>query len=346
MIFTVNMNPSLDYYMSGKELIFNKTNRSDREVMRVGGKGINISMLLRNMSLESTIVAPLAGFTGKEIKRNLDSLGIESLIINNDGLSRINVKYIDNSNHAETEINATGPHISDLVEKNIIDSLIKTCENGDYICLSGSAGNLAAERKDRFYADLMGEFKNKNLHFIVDATGKSLINCLQYKPFLIKPNLDELADIMKLTGRDDLTDKIYLLKKSEKPDRVEEYKDYEDIVDTENLKTIIEAGRLLLNCGAMNCIISMGGMGSVFINSENCLYSPAVTGKVISTVAAGDSMIAGFLKAITDGRDWQDAYRLACACGAATAMSEGMAEEIRIRELYTRVRLIDCHELA
>lgn len=297
MIYTVTLNPSLDYVMQVKSLLEGEVNRSEKECIMPGGKGINVSLILRNLGVSSVALGFVAGFTGKEIERFLEERGVAAdFVFVEQGMSRINVKV-----HAEkeTEINGAGPAVDDnalntLLEK--IESL--TCEDTLVI-----AGSVPGSIPRSIYADIAKRLCDKGVSFVVDAEKALLKDVLSYKPFLIKPNHKELADFFGC--------EIHT---------VEDVKKY-----------AVELKRL----GAKNVLVSMAGDGAVLISSdENVYYCSTPDGKVIHSTGAGDSAVAGFLYAKQNDFSDADALRFSVCAGSATAFSEDLADKQSVFNLF------------
>lgn len=300
MIYTVTLNPSLDYVMHLDEMNANCVNRSNKEEVYPGGKGINVSIVLNNLRIPNKALGFIAGFTGKEIQNIINELGINTDFISLDrGISRINVKLEATK---ETEINGAGPQItpSDLKE---LYAKLDQIEDGDFLVLAGS---IPKGIPDSIYKDIMKMLSDKNINVVVDATKDLLLNVLQYKPFLIKPNHIELAEMFNVTLDSD-----------------------EDIVTY---------GRKLQEMGAQNVLISMGGDGSILITSEGEVIRASVPkGTVINTVGSGDSMVAGFIAGYIKYQDLKMALKLATAAGSATAFSTWLATGDKIDDLLYKL---------
>lgn len=300
MIYTVTLNPSLDYVMHLDEMNADCVNRSNKEEIYPGGKGINVSIVLNNLRIPNKALGFIAGFTGKEIENVISKLGINTDFISLDrGISRINVKL---EAAKETEINGAGPQItpSDLKE---LYAKLEQIEDGDFLVLAGS---IPKSVPNSIYKDIMKMLSDKNINVVVDATKDLLLNVLQYKPFLIKPNHIELAEMFNVTLNSD-----------------------EDIVTY---------GRKLQEMGAQNVLISMGGDGSILITSEGEVIRASVPqGTVINTVGSGDSMVAGFIAGYIKYQDLKMALKLATAAGSATAFSTWLATSEKIDDLLYKL---------
>lgn len=300
MIYTVTFNPSLDYIVSVNDFQLGLTNRTDSELILPGGKGINVSTILMNLGIGSTAFGFAAGFTGEEIIREVEAMGIRSDFIKIDsGISRINLKL---KNIDGTEINGSGPEISE--EK--IEELLRKLDilgEGDILVLAGS---IPASMPADMYSTIMERLQHKNVTFIVDATKDLLINVLKYKPFLIKPNNHELGELfdVKLTTREE----------------------------------VIPYGKKLQKQGARNVLISMAGEGAVLVAEDGSVYeAPAPKGTLVNAVGAGDSMVAGFTAGWIEKKDYRHAFYMGVSAGSASAFSEYLATKEEIMDLYEKV---------
>ena len=295
MVYTVTFNPALDYVVHLDEPIVNgQMNRSTKEEFYYGGKGINVSTVLTNLGADTVAMGFVAGFTGAAIVHGLTHKGIRTdFIILRQGISRVNVKI---RNGEETDINAAGPRLSNDDVKAFMKKLDDLAE-GDYLVLSGS---IPPNMHDVIYERICRRVADKNVQVVVDADGDLLMNTLQMHPFLIKPNKAELGSLFNAKIKND--------------------------------KDIEKYARKLQEMGARNVLISMGGEGSMFIpeGDGKVIRMGVPEGKVINTVGAGDSMVAGFLAGYMKNGDLQKAMNLATAAGAATAFSEGLGEKSTI----------------
>lgn len=299
MIYTVTFNPSLDYIVSVDNLTLGAVNRTNREIINPGGKGINVSLVLRNLGVDSTALGFMAGFTGEEISRRLEEQGIKSDFIRvENGLSRINVKVRSNE---ESEINGMGPAIADGDIEKLYEQL-EFLKDGDILVLAGSIPSVMPET---MYSDIMNRLSGKKLKIVVDATRDLLVNVLKYHPFLIKPNNHELGEIygVSLETRDD----------------------------------VVPYARKLQEEGAGNVLISMAGEGAVLLTEDGQVYqSEAPEGVVQNSVGAGDSMVAGFVAGYLASGDYEQAFYTGICTGSASAFSEGMATREAVQELLVQ----------
>lgn len=300
MIYTVTFNPSLDYIVSVDDFKLGLTNRTSSELILPGGKGTNVSTVLKNLGFESTALGFVAGFTGNEIVKRLNDMGIKSDFISiENGISRINLKLksIDG-----TEINGAGPDISEEKVNELMDKLNQLKE-GDVLVLAGS---IPSSMSDNIYRDIMADLKDRGVMIVVDATKDLLLNVLEYHPFLIKPNNHELGEIfdVKLTTRE----------------------------------AVIPYGRKLQEKGARNVLVSMAGEGAVLIAEDGQVFdASAPKGKLINGVGAGDSMVAGFVAGWIEKQDYEYAFHMGVASGSASAFSENLATKEEIINVYNQV---------
>lgn len=315
MIYTVTFNPSIDYLASTDVFELGKTNRTNKEIMFPGGKGINVSIMLRNLGVKSVALGFVAGFIGDAIKSLLYDRGISTDFIElKEGCSRINVKIkIENSEQyatgtksavKETELNGMGPEITPIALESLYDKL-DNLQSGDLLVLSGSVPKTV---DNGIYGELTRLAKERGAEVIVDASGELLLKCLKYNPLMVKPNIDELGDLFGIT-----------IKKREE---------------------IVEYASKLKNMGARNVIVSLGGDGAIMIKEDGeVIEGEAPSGKVINSVGAGDSMVAGFIKGYFDeykmtlcdtmlkADKYSEAFYMGLCAGSASAFSMEFATE-------------------
>ena len=299
MIYTITLNPSIDYIVRLDEFKLGITNRTVSEEYYYGGKGINVSLVLAELGLKSTAYGFLAGFTGEQIKKGLSSEKIKTdFIWLKQGNSRINIKIKADD---ETEINGQGPFI-DEKEIEMLMQKLEVVKDGDTLVLAGSIPNTLP---DDIYERMLEKVKDKDIKIVVDATKKLLLNSLKYKPFLIKPNRQELSEIFET--------KIVSSQDTEK------------------------YARKLQEMGAKNVLISLGGEGAMLIDENGEKHTEGVQKeKVINTVGSGDSMVAGFIAGYEIKNDYSYALKLGSACGNATAFLPGLATKEKIDELMKK----------
>ena len=296
MIYTVTFNPSLDYIVNVDHFKTGGVNRITKEIIYPGGKGINVSIVLNNLGLDTTALGFMAGYTGHEIERLLGAMGVKSDFISvNEGNSRINFKLRSDE---ETEINGCGPNITD---ENIAELYKKldALKEGAILVLAGSIPSMLPQS---IYMDIMKYLEGRGINIAVDATRQLLMNVIPYKPFLIKPNNIELGEIFE-----------------------KELKDKDEI---------IVYAKKLQEMGARNVLISMAGDGAVLVAENGETFkAESPKGKLVNSVGAGDSMVAGFITGYLRTGNYKEALRYGLCTGSASAFSEELATEAEVEEL-------------
>ena len=300
MIYTVTFNPSLDYIVSIKDFELGKTNRTTEEQMLAGGKGINVSTVLKNLGVNNVALGFVAGFTGREIERMAKESGIIcNFITLEEGCSRINVKMKDFDG---TEVNGMGPVIHERAVEELMNQLRRLTQ-GDTLVLAGSIPSCMS---DSIYRDIMSELKGKGINFVVDATKDLLLNVLEFHPFLIKPNNHELGEIFgaELTTRE----------------------------------SVVPYAKKLQEMGARNVLVSMAGEGAVLLDEEQNVYMlPAPKGTLVNAVGAGDSMVAGFIAGWAEKQDSYHAFKMGISAGSASAFSEILATREDVQRVFETI---------
>ena len=295
MIYTITFNPALDYIIETQDFRTEEINRSKKEHILPGGKGINVSIILKTLGIDSIAFGFIAGFVGEEIERKVKEYGIKTDFIKiKNGISRINVKVTTPAK--ETAINGKGP----FIEQSYIELLykkIEMIETGDTLILSGSIPKGIS--KD-IYQDICKKVERKDVKIIVDATGNLLLKTLQYHPFLIKPNQHELGEIFN--------------------------------VKISNQEEAIEYAKILQQQGAKNILVSMGSMGAILLDENGNSYKMNAlnTEKRMNTVGAGDSMVAGFMAGYQLFSNYEKAFKMGIAAATATATSIFLASKEEI----------------
>ena len=296
MVYTLTFNPSLDYYVKVNNYKSGAVNRTSAERLTVGGKGINVSLQLKELGDDTVSYGFVAGFTGEEIRREVEALGLKHRLFEVAGRSRINVKI---KSITETDINACGVEITEKDVENMTVALKENLKDGDFVVISGNAPSYLG---NEIYADVIDSLKQvKGVKFVVDACGELLCQTLKHKPFLIKPNLFELCEIFGIPS---------------------------SLNDT---KIIAEYARNLQKRGARNVIVSLGSDGAVMVTeTKQACYIRAARGQLINSVGAGDCMIAGFLHEFIKTGNYFKALNFATASGSACAFTEGIATKEQI----------------
>ena len=302
MIYTVTFNPAIDYIIRLDKLTTGAINRVNYEQVLGGGKGINVSIVLGNLGHKSTATGFLAGFTGDEIVRQLrDFNAADNFVKLDEGFSRINVKI---KADVETEINGQGPKISEAKREELFQKL-EALGEGDTLILSGSIPNTLP---DDMYEQTLSRLQGKGIRFVVDAEKGLLLKVLKFKPWLIKPNNHELGDMFGVKLKTD--------------------------------EEIIEYAKKLQDKGAQNVLISMAGDGAILLTAEGKSYkSEAPKGKLVNSVGAGDSMVAGFVAGYTESNgDYEKAFLMGLCTGSASAFSENLATRPEVEALLKSLK--------
>ena len=295
MIYTVTFNPSLDYYVQVNNMRSGTVNRTASERLAVGGKGLNVSLALKELGDETFAFGFVAGFTGSAIRDKVAKLGLDCHFFEVEGQSRINVKIKSNT---ETDINGTGATVGRTDINKLVRKLKELLKPDDWVIICGSVPSGLDETT---YAALIKKLKSiDGINYVVDACGKLLTETLKFKPFLIKPNIYEMCEIFNLTTIPDI-------------------------------EGIFACARKLQNLGARNVIVSMGSAGAVMVTeTDQSMYVRAARGQLVNSVGAGDSMIAGFIHEYLQSGNYFTALNFATAAGSACAFTENMATREQI----------------
>ncbi|WP_407385296.1 1-phosphofructokinase [Ruminococcus sp.] len=301
MIYTVTLSPSIDYVVRfNGTMRFNITNRSDSEEFYFGGKGINVSQVLAELDLNSTAFGFIAGFTGDAIEKGIRNSRIRTDFIRlSEGFTRINIKI---KSGGETEINGQGPDIPEAALEELMTKL-DGIQDGDTLVLAGSIPKTCP---DDVYERMLERVGNKNIMIVVDATKQLLVNSLSKHPFLIKPNRMELSEIFhkEVDGKED----------------------------------VVKYAGKLQEMGARNVIVSLGRQGALLLDETGGVHTCGTLKQpVISTVGAGDSMVAGFIAGYQKTGDYGYALKLGSACGNATSFLPGLATREKIEEVLAQL---------
>lgn len=301
MIYTVTFNPSLDYIVRVEDFRAGIINRTTSEQVLSGGKGINVSIVLKNLGIENTALGFVAGFTGEEIQRGIKEFGCFTDFIKiPEGMSRINLKL---KSKEETEINGRGPLIGEK-ELDQLNRQLDALKDGDILVLAGS---IPDTMPDSMYQLICQRLEKKDIKIVVDATKDLLVNVLKFHPFLIKPNNLELGEIFGVTLK--------------------------------NKDEVVEYAKKLQEMGARNVLVSMAGEGAVLVSEQGEEFrSEAPKGTLINSVGAGDSMVAGFICGYIETKDFKEAFKMGISAGSASAFSEQLAtrpEVMKIKETLT-----------
>lgn len=300
MIYTLTLNPSIDYIIEVDNLSLGLVNRTSMDVKFPGGKGINVSRVLSNLGINNKALGYLGGLTGEYIESCLKSLNVNCDFIKVLEDSRINVKIKSNE---ETEINASGPTISPDKFNELMKKLSSLGEN-DILVLAGS---VQSSLPNDIYLQIQELLKNKGVKIIVDTSGKALLEAVKKKPFLIKPNQHEIEEIFN--------------------------------VSISNENELIEYGHKLINLGAENVIISMAGDGALLISKEGVFKGNAPKGTVKNSVGAGDSLVGGFVAEYSLSSDIIKAFKNGIASGSASAFSMDLCTKEEVNNLLPMIKI-------
>ncbi|SFA44517.1 fructose-1-phosphate kinase [Anoxybacillus pushchinoensis] len=300
MIYTCTLNPSVDYIVEAQQIELGKLNRATKTSYFPGGKGINVSRVLKRLHIHNIALGFIGGFTGQFIADELKREHILTDFITVPGQTRLNIKL---KGERETEINGEGPVISDKHKEALI-AKIKQLKKGDILVLGGS---LPPSVDDAFYIRMMEEAKKQRVAVVVDTSGNALKQAIAYEPFLLKPNQVELGELFE--------------------------------IDIHSRHQIIECGKKLIDNGVQHVIVSLAGDGAILFHKDVILVAQAPKGTVRNSVGAGDSMVAGFLAAYVNEATLEEAFRYSVAAGSATAFSEDLCTEDGVHRLLSEVTI-------
>ncbi len=304
MIYTLTLNPSIDYHVSIPVFSEGTINTVQKEWKAAGGKGINVSKVLKALGKESTVLGFVGGFTGIFIQKQVEQLGIPHQLIEVEEDSRINVKM---KAQTETEITGKSPEIPKQALEQLMLQLEQLTEN-DYLVLAGSVPESLPKE---IYQLIMKKLRSKGIRIFLDAKGTALRNSLSEKPFLIKPNHHELGDLFG--------------------------------VSISSLEEAAAYGRFAVELGAQNVIVSLAGDGAVFVNEKETYIAQIPPSKPVNSIGAGDSMVAGFLYAYASNFEIKEAFRFSVAAGSTTALSEGFCTPEKIKDFLPSIKIKKIH---
>ena len=302
MIYTVTLNPAIDYIIRTNNAVLGELNRLESDEKLPGGKGINVSRVLQRFQESSITLGFIGGFSGNFIKSWLEKEHVQTNFITVEEDTRINVKL---KAETETEFNAKGPEITTSKAQELLNQMTHL-KKKDIVILSG---NKQSSLPEDYYEKLIHSIQKAEAQFVIDTTGKELLKALPYNPLLVKPNHHELADPYQ--------------------------------VSFTNKEDMIPYGKKLIEEGAKNAIISMGGDGALFFTGNRVYHATVPKGKVVNSVGAGDSMIAGFIATLVQTDELVNAFKTGVATGSATAFSHDLAEKTEIDSLLPQVILTE-----
>ncbi|WDT66488.1 1-phosphofructokinase [Companilactobacillus crustorum] len=305
MIYTITVNPSIDYVLQLKNLNTGEVNRTSNDVKLPGGKGINVSRILKELKIDSTALGFVGGATGSMFEELLSKHELKTSFTKVQEDTRINVKINAVAQNEETEINGAGPAISADEKKSFMNNLNDIGE-GDVVIMAGS---LSKNLDATFYLDIAKTIQKQGAEFVIDTTGQALLDTLPLHPLVVKPNHHELADLFN--------------------------------VKFNNEQEIITYARKLLDQGAKHALVSMAGDGALLVTKDKAYKANAPKGTVINSVGAGDSMIAGFAGTFMETKDPIESFHMGAACGSATAFSQDIAVKAKIDEIYNAISITE-----
>jgi 1-phosphofructokinase len=305
LIYTITVNPSIDYVLQLKNLNTGEVNRTQNDVKLPGGKGINVSRIMKELNIDSTALGFIGGATGSMFEELLSQHNLKTSFTRVKEDTRINVKINATEQNEETEINGAGPVISDDEQENFMNNL-NEIGKGDIVVMAGS---LCRNLNTNFYLDIAEKIQKQGAEFIIDTTGQALLDTLPLHPLVVKPNHHELADLFKVTFKDE--------------------------------QEIITYARKLLDKGAKHVLVSMAGDGALLVTKDKAYKANAPKGTVINSVGAGDSMIAGFAGTFMETNDPIESFHMGAACGSATAFSQDIAIKEKIDEVYKEISITE-----
>ncbi|MFD1067257.1 1-phosphofructokinase [Oceanobacillus locisalsi] len=300
MIYTITLNPSIDFIVPVKHIELGGLSYMDNDYKLPGGKGINVSRILKALSTDSVALGFTGGFTGRFIEDSLNQLDVHTNFVHIQEDTRINIKL---KSDQETEINGRGPTLTNEEVNQLLQQLEQVKE-GDTVILSGSK---PPSLPGDFYEQLIQKTSRQGAAFVIDTTGAALEASLRYKPLLVKPNIHELEALFDVKLKTD--------------------------------EDVITYGKKLLELGAEHVIISMGGDGALLVTKEGNYKAKAPEGKLINSVGAGDSMVAGFISSFLKSKDPVESFKTSVASGSATAFSEDLAAAEAIENLCSQVQV-------
>lgn len=301
MIYTVTLNPALDYFMNYEELALGEVNRTGKTQISAGGKGIMESRMLSLIGAKSKALGFLGGFSGQYIKDFLNENQIDSDFTEIEDLTRINVKLKSQEN--ETSFDAAGPKL----QESEINHFLKKFDHLKEDDIVVFAGTIPKSLGEDFYERLIAKVQKQKATFVMDVDGQKLLDSLPAHPLLIKPNREELEAIFETSFK--------------------------------NNEQIIPYGQKLLEMGAQNVIVSMAGDGALLFTNEKVYFAQGIKGELKNSIGAGDSTVAGFLAEYSQSKDPLLAFRQAIACGTSKAFSDDMPSRAFLEEIYKKVNI-------
>lgn len=306
MIYTLTLNPAVDQMISVPNFILGTTNKAKEQYQVLGGKGINVSVMLQNIGCENIALGFMSQSEISQFQEYLNIKNVKSDFHQIIGQTRRNLKIRDLSTNQETELNCLGFSINRNDEIAIINLLKKYLKKSDILIISGS---IAPGSTKNFYQEISQFCFENNITFVIDTRKEDLMTTLQYHPLLVKPNLAELNEIFN-------TDFTF-----------------------DNLKEVTKLAKKILNLGAQNVLVSNGKHGSLLVTKDSSYLANSASGTLVNSVGAGDSMVAGFVATYSKTKDVKESLLVACATGASTAFSQGIGELPLVEKLKLQIKI-------
>ena len=302
-IYTCTMNLAIDLFIETDEMHPFMVNRTKEDDIQANGKGVNVSLVLKMLDFPSTALGFSAGFTGKYIEDYLQKKQIQTDFIEVPGMTRINVFTQVNQTGEEYKLVNQGPEIPQTAVHNFLNQ-IRALQAEDYLCVSGS---LPRGLSPKVLIEISRICQEKGIHLIIDSSDQEVMDCLPYRPFLLKPNEEELSSWF---GREMITD--------------EDYFTY---------------GQRLVESGAENILLSLGEKGAILFTKDRVIRGNSPKGKVVNTACAGDTMLGTFLAGYMNRRPLDETLRKSIAAGSSTAFRKGLTDFLDVEELSKQIKI-------
>lgn len=306
MIYTLTLNPAIDQMISVSNFKLGATNKAKDQYQVLGGKGVNVSVMLANLGHENIALGFISKTDASQFESYLATKNVKTNFHQVAGPTRLNLKISDLASQQETELNCLGFEISDADVAALLDIIKKNLTKADILIMSGS---IAPGSSQDIYQTIAQFCSEQQITFAIDTTKKDLMATLQYHPLLIKPNLAELNEIFNTNYTFD------------------------------QMQDVSKQAQELLKLGAQNVLISNGAQGSLLVTSKGSYLVNSASGTLVNSVGAGDSMVAGFIGTYWTTKDAQASLLVACAAGGATAFSQGIGEKELVEKLKTQIKI-------
>ncbi|HHA4156133.1 TPA: 1-phosphofructokinase [Enterococcus faecium] len=302
-IYTCTMNLAIDLFIETEEMHPFMVNRTKEDDIQANGKGVNVSLVLKMLGFPSTALGFSAGFTGKYIEDYLQQKQIQTDFIEVPGMTRINVFTQVNQTGEEYKLVNQGPEIPQTAVHNFLNQ-IRVLQAEDYLCISGS---LPRGLSPKVLIEISRICQEKGIHLIIDSSDQEAMDCLPYRPFLLKPNEEELSSWF---GRKMVTDEDYFV-----------------------------YGQRLVELGAENVLLSLGKKGAILFTKDRMFRKNSPKGKVVNTACAGDTMLGAFLAGYMNRRPLDETLRKSIAAGSSTAFRKGLTDFLDVEELSKQIKI-------